>query len=171
MLMVGLGAPGCAAALYLAAAGVGRIDLWDSEPVTALDLESGIAHEYARLGLTRAQSAAIALKAINPDAQVACVDAAVDSDVAVVARPQPVQARLGLVLCTAAGASGAVTAVQAGEWDQSFSFAPEERAVAAAAGVIGSAAATEAIKIILGIGDPLYGRTLRYDGWKASFQS
>ena len=171
VLVVGLGGPGCAAALYLAAAGVGRIGLWDPERVTASDLESGIAHDCSRLGLPRARSAMVALKAINPDAQVECLDIPVsDCDVAVVSADREVQARLGVVLCTARGAAGAVTALRAGEWHQGFCSGPEERAVAAAAGVIGSAAATEAIKILLGIGDPLFGRIFRYDGWGAVFE-
>jgi len=84
------------------------------------------------------------------------------------------------VLCGVHGAAGAAGTLRTGapclaclgaEQARSLGLYPEGggATVAAAAGVIGVVAATEAVKLILGIGSPLTGRVLTYDGWTATF--
>ncbi|HYG60475.1 MAG TPA: ThiF family adenylyltransferase, partial [Symbiobacteriaceae bacterium] len=80
ILLAGLGAAGSAAAMYLAAAGVGRLTLWDPGVVTAQDLVGAIAHDRGRIGWPRARSAAVPLRAIQPGARVEVLDR--ESDVA-----------------------------------------------------------------------------------------
>lgn len=192
ILLAGLGAAGSAAALYLAAAGVGHLTLWDGHLLTAQDLEGGIAHDRSRIGQPRARSAAVALRAINPAAQIDVLEREGDVAGAVAGRHLAVASSgdwqalsaaaagsgAGLILYGTHGAEGAATALPAGFEVPDLAAArglglfPEENsvpAVAAAAGVIGVVAATEAVKLILGVGTPLAGRILRYDGWTARF--
>lgn len=66
-LIVGLGGLGSPVALYLAAAGVGRLLLTDYDDVDLSNLQRQIIHTQASIGQTKVESAAITLGAINPD--------------------------------------------------------------------------------------------------------
>jgi molybdopterin/thiamine biosynthesis adenylyltransferase len=70
VLVVGAGGLGCPAALYLAASGIGHITLADHDTVDLTNLQRQIAHTTARVGQTKASSAALAMQALNPDVQV-----------------------------------------------------------------------------------------------------
>lgn len=69
-LIVGAGGLGSPAALYLAAAGVGRITLVDDDIVELSNLQRQILHDMAGLGRPKAESGRDALRALNPDVQV-----------------------------------------------------------------------------------------------------
>ncbi|MCS6785692.1 MAG: molybdopterin-synthase adenylyltransferase MoeB [Thiobacillaceae bacterium] len=69
-LIVGAGGLGSAAALYLAAAGVGRISLADGDAVELTNLQRQIAHDMASLGENKARSAARRMQAMNPEVKV-----------------------------------------------------------------------------------------------------
>ncbi len=62
-----LGSP---AALYLAAAGVGHIGLVDGDVVDMSNLQRQIIHTTARVGAPKVESAATAIRALNPDVTV-----------------------------------------------------------------------------------------------------
>jgi molybdopterin/thiamine biosynthesis adenylyltransferase len=66
VLVVGLGGLGCPAAMYLAAAGVGRLVLADGDEVELSNLQRQIAHGDADIGSNKAQSVADAIAALNP---------------------------------------------------------------------------------------------------------
>ena len=70
VLVVGLGGLGCPVALYLAAAGVGRLLLADGDAVELGNLQRQIAHGDADLGRNKASSAAAAIAALNPEVAV-----------------------------------------------------------------------------------------------------
>jgi len=70
VLIVGAGGLGSPLALYLAAAGVGRIGIIDDDRVELSNLQRQIAHSMADLGREKALSAAEAVWAINPDVAV-----------------------------------------------------------------------------------------------------
>lgn len=66
VLILGLGGVGCPAALYLAAAGVGRMTLVDSDVVEASNLNRQILYGYSDVGRPKVEAAAGALKKLNP---------------------------------------------------------------------------------------------------------
>ncbi|TDQ57376.1 [molybdopterin synthase] sulfurylase [Mesocricetibacter intestinalis] len=66
MLIVGLGGLGCAAAQYLAAAGIGRLILLDFDKVSLSNLQRQVLHNDSRLDMPKVESAAISLRALNP---------------------------------------------------------------------------------------------------------
>lgn len=70
VLVVGAGGLGSPLVLYLAAAGVGTIGIVDHDHVELSNLQRQIAHSTARLGAAKAESAAVAAGAINPNVRV-----------------------------------------------------------------------------------------------------
>lgn len=74
-LVIGAGGLGSPVALYLAAAGVGRLTLVDADMVELSNLQRQIAHQQGDLGTNKAVSAAQNVLAINPGCQVKAVQA------------------------------------------------------------------------------------------------
>jgi molybdopterin/thiamine biosynthesis adenylyltransferase/rhodanese-related sulfurtransferase len=66
VLLIGTGALGSPAALYLAAAGVGRLGLVDADVVDASNLQRQILHGESWLGKPKLESAAARLREVNP---------------------------------------------------------------------------------------------------------
>ena len=70
VLLIGTGALGSPAALYLAAAGVGRLGLVDADVVDASNLQRQILHGESWIGKPKLDSAAARLREVNPHVQV-----------------------------------------------------------------------------------------------------
>jgi sulfur-carrier protein adenylyltransferase/sulfurtransferase len=70
ILLVGAGGLGSPAALYLAAAGVGRLGIVDADVVDETNLQRQIVHSTARLGHPKVDSARQTIEALNPDVDV-----------------------------------------------------------------------------------------------------
>lgn len=70
VLIVGVGGLGSPAALYLAAAGVGRIGIADGDRVERSNLQRQVIHHTPDLGEAKVASAAAKMRAINPDVRV-----------------------------------------------------------------------------------------------------
>lgn len=70
VMIVGAGGLGAPMIVYLAAAGIGRIGIVDFDAVDLSNLQRQIVHTTDRIGVNKAESAAVAAKAINPDIQV-----------------------------------------------------------------------------------------------------
>ena len=80
VLVVGLGGLGSPVALYLAAAGVGKMTLSDFDTVEISNLQRQIAHTTDRVGELKTHSARSACLQINPQIDIDTLDYAVADD-------------------------------------------------------------------------------------------
>lgn len=192
VMIVGAGGLGAPAALYLAAAGVGRIVLVDADVVDASNLQRQVIFSNDDLGRPKVEAAADRLRGLNPHVHVdpvpvhleACnapdlirgVDIVLDGTDDFATRFCVNAACVHEERTLVSGAIGRWTG-QVGVFRARPCYrclVPEippdaETCVAvgvvgALAGVIGSMMALEAVKLITGAGDPLAGRLLLYDG-------
>ncbi len=74
ILLVGAGGLGSPAALYLAAAGVGRIGIVDHDRVERSNLQRQVLHDDASVGCPKVESAAARLSALNPDVEIVGIE-------------------------------------------------------------------------------------------------
>jgi molybdopterin/thiamine biosynthesis adenylyltransferase len=190
--IVGAGGLGAPAALYMAAAGVGRIVLVDHDTVSLSNLQRQVLYQTEDVGALKVDVAARRLDGLNPHISIEPAGSALTagnardlvSDVDLVLDGTdnfPVRFVVSKA-CLESGrplVSGAI-----GRWTGQvgvFAGKPCYRClvpeappdaetcsalgvVGALAGVIGSMMALEAIKLISGAGEPLTGRLLIYDG-------
>jgi len=70
ILLIGAGGLGSPAALYLAAAGVGKLGIIDADIVDETNLQRQIAHSLDTLGTPKVDSAKRAINGLNPDVDV-----------------------------------------------------------------------------------------------------
>lgn len=77
-LIVGLGGLGSAAAMYLAAAGVGRLTLVDFDKVDLSNLQRQIIHRTADIGRLKVESARDTVSALNPSVEVTTLPKTLD---------------------------------------------------------------------------------------------
>ena len=70
VLVIGAGGLGCPAAIYLAAAGVGRLGIMDKDYVEMSNIHRQILHREQDIGVHKAVSAAAACRAINSTIKV-----------------------------------------------------------------------------------------------------
>jgi adenylyltransferase/sulfurtransferase len=194
VLVVGLGGLGSPAAMYLCAAGVGRLMLADFDAVDLSNLQRQIIHTTAQIGRPKAESARLALQAINPEVELVTVkrsltegtlpelledaDLVLDCSDNFATRFALNAACFGAGIPLVSGAAirleGQVTAFSGkaggpcyqclyprdGGIDETCSA---NGVLAPLVGIIGSIQATEAIKILTGLGEPLFGRLLLLD--------
>jgi len=80
VLMLGAGGLGSPAAMYLAAAGVGRIGIVDMAVVDESNLQRQILHNRDRVGERKVDSAKKTLTALNPDVDVVTYDVRLGAD-------------------------------------------------------------------------------------------
>ncbi len=66
VLIIGLGGLGSPVALYLAAAGVGYLELADDDEVDVSNLQRQISHGENNIGMLKVESAAESIKQLNP---------------------------------------------------------------------------------------------------------
>ncbi|MGE5486082.1 MAG: HesA/MoeB/ThiF family protein [Ignavibacteriales bacterium] len=70
VLIAGLGGLGSPVALYLAAAGIGRLGLVDPDTVSESNLQRQVIHGLSTMGRKKVESAAARLRDLNPDVRV-----------------------------------------------------------------------------------------------------
>jgi adenylyltransferase/sulfurtransferase len=80
VLLVGAGGLGSPAALYLAAAGVGRIGIVDFDVVDLSNLQRQIIHDTQDVGRPKLESAMNRLRAVNPHVEVKPFEAQLSSE-------------------------------------------------------------------------------------------
>ena len=78
-LIVGAGGLGCPAALYLAAAGMGRLVLADSDQVDLTNLQRQILYRTDSVGRSKVDAARAALVSLNPEVDIIGLKARVDA--------------------------------------------------------------------------------------------
>jgi sulfur-carrier protein adenylyltransferase/sulfurtransferase len=202
VLIVGTGGLGSPVALYLAAAGVGRIGLVDFDVVDESNLQRQILHSTNDVGSSKLESARETILGLNPLIRVATHEARLTSENAfeilknydiVVDGTDNFQTRYlvndACVLLKKPNVYGSVFRFegQASVFDATrgpcyrclYPEPPPAELVQNCAdagvigvlpGVIGTLQASETIKLILGIGEPLIGRVLMFDALSARFR-
>ena len=79
-LVIGAGGLGSPIAMYLAAAGVGKLTICDFDTVDLTNLQRQIIHQTASVGINKALSAQLTLQQLNPEVQVLPVTSKADED-------------------------------------------------------------------------------------------
>lgn len=203
VLIVGAGGLGSPAALYLTAAGVGRIGIADFDKVDLSNLQRQVLHDTSSVGARKTDSARARLEAINPLVTVETVDAELDSsnaleiitayDVVIDGTDNFKTRYLTNDACVLLGRPNVYGSVLRFEGQASvfatangpcyrclFREPPppglvpncaEAGVLGVLPGLIGTVQATEAIKLILGIGDTLAGRLLLVDALRMNFRT
>ncbi|KAG0047337.1 Molybdenum cofactor synthesis protein 3 [Gryganskiella cystojenkinii] len=79
ILVVGAGGLGASCILYLGGAGVGRLGIVDHDTVDTSNLHRQVIHNEARQGMSKAQSAALSVRLLNPLCNTVVHDLVLDS--------------------------------------------------------------------------------------------
>ncbi len=79
VVVIGAGGLGSPVALYLAAAGVGRLTICDCDTVELSNLQRQIAHGSAAIGRNKAESARLSALALNPEVMVRALPQRMDA--------------------------------------------------------------------------------------------
>ena len=199
--MVGCGALGTAAGLYLAGAGTGHITIADFDTVDITNLQRQPAFTESDLGAPKSATLGRRLRELNSGIEVESVEAllrhsglerlAAGADVVVEATDNPASKRMVAEVCESlsvpyvtAGVSrwqGQVMSWEPGYpgWNDLFpendeaGFTPCSLGgiIGPLPGIAGCIEATEAIKIITGAGTPLFGRLLTIDALTMTFST
>lgn len=202
VLIVGLGGLGSPAALYLAAAGVGRLGLVDHDDVAVHNLQRQILHDTAAIGRPKTESARARLEGLNPQVTLDTWQVALTRDNA-----RGIVADYDIVLdgtdtfttryllndaCVLEGRplvqasvhrfEGQLSVYGVGDGPCYRCVHPEPPLAGSVPncaeggvlgvlpGLLGTMQATEALKLILGIGEPLQGRLLVVDALTMRFR-
>lgn len=200
VLVVGAGGLGSPAIAYLAAAGIGTLGVVDHDTVSISNLQRQMIHQSAGVGLSKAESAAAFVAALNAHVEfvphierveagnvarlLAGYDYVLDGTdnfgTRAIVADAAQAAKIPLVSGAVSMFDGQVTVFMPGgrTFRDLYPDTPDEAdlpacevvgVLGAVTGVIGTLMAMEAIKLITGIGEPLVGRLLLYDGRSARF--
>ena len=202
VLLVGTGGLGSPAALYLAAAGIGRIGLVDYDVVDESNLQRQVVHDTSWIGKPKLDSAKARLNALNPHVAIETHATSLSSDNAlqilkdydvIVDGTDNFETRYltndACYLLKKPNVYGSIFRFEGQAsvfWPDKgpcyrclYPEPPPPGLVPSCAeggvlgilpGVVGTIQATEALKILLGVGEPLVGRLLLYDALAMSFE-
>ncbi len=202
VLCIGAGGLGSPVAMYLAAAGVGRLGIVDFDVVDYSNLQRQVIHGTPDVGRPKLESARDTLNAINPEVRVETHEVALSSsnaldllggyDVIVDGTDNFPTRYLVNDACVLLGKPNAYGSIFRFEGQASV-FAAEDGpcyrcmypeppppglvpscaeggVLGVLPGVVGTIQATEAVKLIMGAGEPLVGRFLVYDALRMRFR-
>ena len=199
VLLIGAGGLGAPAALYLAAAGVGTIGLIDDDDVDVSNLQRQVIHATAAVGRPKVDSAAEAIRALNPDVEVVAhrtrltadnardllggwdvvIDGTDNFPTRYLVNDAAVMLGLPLVHGAVLGFNGQVGVFDAGRGPcyrclhpapppaGSVPSCAEAGVLGVLPGIVGTMQAAEALKLVIGGGQPLLGRLAMLDAWGA----
>ena len=191
--IIGAGALGGPCAMYLAAAGVGRIELWDEDTVERSNLQRQVQFTEADVGRAKSDQLAERLKAASPASEIVChrqrwdeaeglggsilIDATDNFDTRFALNRVAHQTARPLVSGAATRWSGQVSVFASGMRKGAPCYQcfvpgrpPEAEAcddagvVGPVTGIVASHMALEALKLITVAGRPLIGQVLLVDG-------
>ncbi|MET0291805.1 MAG: HesA/MoeB/ThiF family protein [Steroidobacteraceae bacterium] len=201
VLVIGAGGLGSPAALYLAAAGIGRLGVLDFDRVELSNLQRQVLFDTAAVGQSKASAARDRLAALNPGIRVDAHDERLtarnaarlfgDYDIVLDGTDRLAVRYLVNDACVLLGKPLVSAAIHRFE-GQALTVIPGRSpcyrclfptnaedlvpncetagVLGVLPGVMGSLQATEALKLLLGIGEPLTGRLLVYDALSLRFQ-
>jgi adenylyltransferase/sulfurtransferase len=86
VLVVGAGGLGCPAALYLAAAGIGKLTIADADKVDLTNLQRQILYDAGALGAPKVEAARRALNRMNPEVEVLALEKRIEDFSGLVAK-------------------------------------------------------------------------------------
>ncbi len=202
VLCIGAGGLGSPVAMYLAAAGVGRLGIVDFDVVDYSNLQRQVIHGTPDVGRPKLDSARDTLHAINPEVHIETHELALSSgnaldvlggyDVIVDGTDNFPTRYLVNDACVLLGKPNAYGSIFRFEGQASVFAAqdgpcyrclypepPPPGLVPSCAeggvlgilpGVVGTIQATETVKLIMGVGEPLIGRFLVYDALRMRFR-
>jgi sulfur-carrier protein adenylyltransferase/sulfurtransferase len=202
VLLVGAGGLGSPAAMYLAAAGVGRLGLVDFDVVDFTNLQRQVIHGTDDVGRSKLDSAADSICAINPNVEVVkhetllssenALEILTDYDVVIDGTDNFPTRFLVNDACVLLGKPNVYGSIYRFDGQASvlchaggpcyrclYPEPPPPGLVPSCAeggvlgvlpGVVGLIQATEAVKLVLGKGEPLVGRLLLYDALNMRFR-
>lgn len=202
VLCIGVGGLGSPVAMYLGAAGVGRIGIVDFDVVDYSNLQRQVIHGTPDVGRSKLDSARDRLNAINPEVTVETHDVALSSenalellanyDVIVDGTDNFPTRYLVNDACVILGKPNVYGSIFRFEGQASvfatkdgpcyrclYPEPPPPGLVPSCAeggvlgilpGVIGTIQATEAVKLIIGVGEPLVNRFMIYDALRMKFR-
>lgn len=199
VLVSRIGGLGGIVAYELAAAGIGRLVLAHAGNIQPSDLNRQLLMTHQSIGTSRIDSAVRRLQELNPRLEivgvpenindrnvgglVAQVDLVVDCaprfEERLLLNRAAVEAGKPLIECAMYELEGSVTTVIPGRTPCLGCWCPEAPAAwkrefpvfGAVSGAVGCLAAIEAIKVLSGLGEPLYGRMLMFDLRDMKFSS
>lgn len=199
--IIGTGGLGSPVALYLAAAGIGRIGLIDYDVVDSTNLQRQVIHGTDRVGTLKVESARDRMLDLNPDIEVDvynepftsenAMHIAADYDILIDGTDNFPTRYLTNDVCVFLGKPNVYGSIFRFDGQASvfhakegpcyrclFPEPPPPGLVPSCAeggvlgvlpGTIGTIQATEAVKVLLGIGEPLIGKLLLYNALDMSF--
>lgn len=203
VLLIGAGGLGSPAAIYLAAAGVGKIGIVDFDVVDSSNLQRQIVHRLEDVDKPKVESAARTIAQLNPDVKVIghqtqltsqnALDIIGQYDIVLNGSDNFPTRYLVNDACVLLGKKlvdasifrfeGQVTVFDTANGGPCYRClypdppppgevpsCAEGGVLGVLPGIVGSLEAVEAIKLILGIGEPLVGRLLLYDALEAEFR-
>ncbi len=200
-LVIGTGGLGSPVALYLAAAGVGRLGLVDFDVVDSTNLQRQVIHGTSTVGKLKVESAKARLNDLNPTIQVDtynepftsenAMQIAADYDILIDGTDNFPTRYLSNDVCVFLGKPNVYGSIYRFDGQVSvfaakdgpcyrclFPEPPPPGLVPSCAeggvlgvlpGTVGTIQATEALKVLLGIGSPLIGKLLLYNALDMSF--
>jgi molybdopterin/thiamine biosynthesis adenylyltransferase/rhodanese-related sulfurtransferase len=203
VLLVGAGGLGSPAALYLAAAGIGRLGVVDADVVELSNLQRQVLHDTRDVGRPKVESARERLHALNPHVDVRpyhtrltsgnALDLLRDYDVVLDGTDNFQSRYLINDACVLLGKPNVYGSVIRFEGQASVFGTPngpcyrclfreppppglvpncaEGGVFGVLPGLVGVIQATETIKLLAGVGEPLIGRLLLIDALRMRFRS
>src|SRR3989338_4202301 len=196
VFIAGAGGLGSPVAIYLAAAGVGRLRICDYDTLEVSNLNRQILHTHSRIGKYKVLSAKIALKKVNPNTEVEAFDKRIDeesiaelvgeSSVIVdcldnfptryILNRFAVENKIPLIHGSIWGWEGRLTNISFPKTACKSCIFPEAPppgafpVVGVTPGIIGCLQAAEIIKSLLGIGERLHNQLAIFNAKEMTFQ-